>query len=404
MKERAERLYSIGHKMLAWDIFRRYLFSKRSGSLISTIAKISILGITLGVFSFILVLNIMNGFNHSMQKRYLSVEPHIVIKKDLNNKDLNFIKSMTEINEIDTYETQDVFLSVNGIYSGAIAKAYKDHGLKRITNYDDQLKNNEILIGQGLAVSLGVLEGDEIVILPPESLLLPPGEVPDYKKVIVKSILQTNVPDYDSKYVFYLKGSDLSQLQNLSTLESGYELRVKKPKDPSPYINKILKQSNVLKATDIESWLDRNSILIFALKVEKITIGAFLSLSAIIASFSIISILYLLMIQKKQDIGILLTMGLSIKKTKRLFTTLGLFLSSIGVGLGLSLGLFVSWILEKYPIPILPDIYFDPTIPAKIDPTLVLYAIIASCILGFITAWIPTHFLVRYSPIEALKK
>src|SRR5258708_25007697 len=65
--------------MLSWLIFKNYLLSRRSGALVRIIAWHCILGIGMGVAALVIVLSVMNGFNHTIRNRMLSVEPHLVV-------------------------------------------------------------------------------------------------------------------------------------------------------------------------------------------------------------------------------------------------------------------------------------------------------------------------------------
>ena len=76
--------------MLSFEFFHRFLLSKRAGSLVKTISRISILGIWLGVAALIVVVSVMNGFNRSIRDRLLEVEPHMVV-------DFKNLKSASEI-------------------------------------------------------------------------------------------------------------------------------------------------------------------------------------------------------------------------------------------------------------------------------------------------------------------
>ena len=187
-----------------------------------------------------------------------------------------------------------------------------------------------------------------------------------------------------------------------SSYEFGLEVKLKDPLQAQSDVQQI--KPLLPKGILAETWIDRNSILFFALKIEKITMGTFLSLSALITSFSIVTILYLLIMQKKQDIGIFLTMGMSTKKVKRLFAGIGLFLSGIGIFSGVLLGLGASLILQHYPLEILPNIYYDSTIPARVDYDLVLVVLAVSSLIAFVTSWIPSHRLARFSPVESIRK
>ena len=68
--------------MLTWHIFKNFLFSKRSGALIRTIARVCVIGIGVGVFALVVVIGVMGGFNLSIQDRLLKVEPHVIVEFD----------------------------------------------------------------------------------------------------------------------------------------------------------------------------------------------------------------------------------------------------------------------------------------------------------------------------------
>jgi lipoprotein-releasing system permease protein len=256
----------------------------------------------------------------------------------------------------------------------------------------------EVSMGLDLAHSLGIFEGDEVSIVAPESLLLPPGEIPSFEKVIVKNILRTNVSDIDSQVLFYGRGSSLQKIQELAQVEKGIEVRFKNPDNYLPLM-KSLKE----KGYSVQSWVERNSALFYSLKLEKIVMGSFLGLTVLIASFSILSVLVLLVTQKRTDIGILISMGLSPLSARKVFTQLGIILSCIGLIGGLSLGLLVCWILKAYPLIQLPDIYYDRTIPIHVDFVVVGGILFFSLIIAFIASWLPAYYSTRIKPAEALR-
>ena len=132
-------------------------------------------------------------------------------------------------------------------------------------------------------------------------------------------------------------------------------------------------------------------------------ISSFLSLSILITSFSIITVLILLLSQKSKDIGILMAMGLSRSRTKWIFARLGMILAALGSLWGLILGLTISYFLELYPLNILPDIYYDRTLPVVVSRS-TIYLVTALCLLiSFFGTWIPAQVSVRRSPSDSLK-
>lgn len=407
----------------AWDLFRHYLLSRRAGALIRTVAWLCMCGVGLGVLALVVVISVMNGFNESIRKRLLAVEPHLIVKvPKIETVDglmaHTFYKQLKSRPEIQTeiFENQDVlFKTVDGTFGGAIAKGIEPQTLgyilrevRRVSGGKSSPNNpslehqkllpGEVLLGADLAVANGIFEGDKLTIIPPEALLLPPGEAPRFETVNVKGLVTTNIEDIDAKVIFYGRGNSLLSLRKSASHEVGYELRFPNPDRAIPYKAEFTKRG-AFAAT----WADRNSALFYALKVEKLTIGVFLTLSAIIASFSIVTVLVLLLMQKRKDIGVLMGMGLSPKRTRWLFVRVGLMLSGIGIFGGLVLGVALCLVLERFPLPILPeDIYYDATIPAKVDPRFIGAILIAAIIISFFSAYWPARAVTRETPADAL--
>ena len=413
---------------LAWDLFRHYLLSRRAGALIRTVAWLCMVGVGLGVMALIVVISVMNGFNESIKKRLLAVEPHLVVKVPGVNHadalkgnplfaDLNSRKGV----ETQVYESQDVILrTVDGLFGGAVARGIEPEALKfilretrkaqpvvvssdgtelpPISDQSTHLEQGEILVGIDLARSLGIFEGDKITVIPPEALLLPPGEAPPFERVSVKGLITTNIQDIDSKVIFYGRGHTFMTFRNSASHEAGYEVRLADTNGTD-----ALKGELTGKGAQAASWSDRNSALFYALKMEKLAMGIFLGLSAMIASFSIVTVLVLLLTQKRKDIGLLMSLGLSPKQTRGLFVRVGLTLSGIGIFGGLITGLVICFIVDRYPLPILPDIYYDATIPAKVDPRFVLGILGLSGLIAFFSADLPARAATRELPSEALR-
>ncbi len=394
------------------------------------VAWLCIMGVGIGVMSLVIVMSVMNGFNASIKNRLLAVEPHLVVTLKGKNqigeieadpiyhdvkKDLSL--------QVETFESQDVIIrTAEGLYGGAVARSVEKEALKHIfdevhkadnqrkalkklddlvTKVADEtidLAEDEVVIGVDLAHSLGIFEGDQIVAISPETLLLPKTEVPKIEKLRVKTTISTNIPEIDSKFIYYARDKSFTHLKFSASKEAGIEIRL-----PNPDNFQELKSELEKKGAIVSSWRDRNSTLFYALRMEKLAMGAFLSLSALIASFSIVTVLILLLTQKRKDIGVLMAMGLSKRDTRKLFLKLGLTLSSIGLFGGLFLGIIVCVLIDHYPLPILPDIYYDATIPAKVDPVLVVVTIIFATIISVLSAWLPTTRYTNLNPADALR-
>jgi lipoprotein-releasing system permease protein len=417
--------------MLTWELFRHYLLSKRAGSVIRIVSRLCMVGVAVGVMALVIVLSVMNGFNGSIQRRLLAVEPHLIatIPGAHSYQDVQahpayvYLQSQKDV-QAQIFESQDIVIrTVDGSYGGGVAKGVEPqalgyimretqkaeaqrrslrHGeevmIPPVSDESTHLEAGEVLLGIDLAHSLGVFEGDKIVVVSPEALLLPAGEVPPFEKVTVKGLLSTNIPEIDGKAVFYGREKTFTRMVGSPSRQIGIEIRL-------PDANDFAKTKLELekRGATVSTWIERNSSLFYALRMEKMVMGIFLGLSALIASFSIITVLVLLLTQKRKDIGVLMAMGLSPSATRRAFAQVGLLLSTFGLGGGLILGLIVCYLIQHFPMPILPDIYYDSTIPAKVDPLLILCIVVAASIIAGLSAWLPARRHTASTPSEALR-
>lgn len=406
--------------MLSWQIFKKFLFSPRSGSLIRTISRLCILGIGIGVFSLVLVNSIMNGFHQAIRQRLLNVEPHVVVyfkKGEGRDKEERLLKDLNSRQGVEAhiFEEQDVMIRTSeGTFSGGIAVGMDREPLLKVLK-NLEIENPEALLGQeipgktnqlgrvfvgkDLAYTLGVYEKDEVVVVPPESLLTPTGEIPVFDQAMVSAILSTSVADVDAKNIFYVRDESLKRLKNSSSWKEGIEIRLNEPMTYLPLVNEL--RANGWLA---ESWVDRNSTLFFALKIEKTIIAVFLALSTLIASFSIVTVLTILFTQKRKEFGILMALGISLRRTRIIFSNVGLILAGIGLGVGLVLGTIISLILERWPLDILPkEIYYDTRITAEVDFLVILIVALGSIFIAFFSAWTASTQVLATNPVESLR-
>jgi lipoprotein-releasing system permease protein len=407
------------------DFFKNYLFSHRAGSVVKKISWLSTLGLFVSVASLIVVISVMTALNHSIRKRTLSIEPHFVVYfSELNQFSLIqthpvSVKVKNEMNfKAYPFETQDVILrTMDGHFRGAVARGMSEESYRHLMLelLNPSKKNNsstlteakdtegpligEIDIGTDLARSLGVFEGDHLMVVPPEGLLLPPSETPPFEKVKVRKILVTNLADVDSQNIFYKKGFALNSLRSTASKKMGLEVWTPQP----DRVEKFKKELSGFQDIKIETWKEKNSAMFFALRLEKSVITLFLSMASLIAAFSLWTVLTLLISQKRKEIGILQAIGFSKLQIQKLFASMGNGLALVGVGSGLILGMSISLYLQFFPLNILPDIYYDSSIPAKLDLDFVLLVILFSTIISVGGSWWSAKSAVTHSPSENLK-
>lgn len=402
---------------LSYLFLKKLVFSNRSGSLIRKITILSFITITLSLSAFFVVLFVMNGMNENIKSRILKLEPHLTTINSLAQEPE--VQKYLENSQSIKYQTLDLILrTADGQFRGAEAIGYSTEGLNIWINKLKQTRNrslqqyfvesdllalelgeNEVAVGVDLARSLGLLEGDELTLIPPETLLLSSLETPIFQKVVVRKILITDLSDLDEKLILFNSDISLKVFAKTLSRKIGHHIWFSSIEQAEN-----VKQILATKLISSETWQTKNSDLFFALKMEKLMIGIFLGLAGLIASSSILTVLALLMSQKKRDIAIIKTLGLSHKKTLWLFTKIGLWISGGAVLLGSVLGLGLSLYIQHNPVNILPNIYYDSTIPALVDYSFVLVVLVIAGLLAFLGSYLPAKITLKIQPAILLRQ
>lgn len=421
--------------------FIKYLFSSRAGSLIRWVSLIFILSFMVSLASLIIVICVMSGFGGSIKSRLLNQEPHLVVEglENQTNKELflnsvkkalNFKEQPSDIKSIRLFETQDFIVrSESGAVVGAEGVGYTSKDLPVILGYftkdyledinpgvemnlsenlseglsekkekNDPNKNRKIYMSFELSRQLSVFEGDSVFLMPVESLLLPAAELPPPETVYVDSFLDSSHSFKTVQRIFYEIDS-MPSLTDTSSLSYGVEIFLKDPENFVPHQKKLKDHQ-----FQVQSWSSRNASLFFALKLEKALMAVFLFLAVLISSFSISSMIRLLLAQKKKDIGILMVMGWSIQKVRQLFLGISFVLSLIGALGGVLLAFIVCLFLEYSAVPFLPDIYYNRSIPVEISFSVFAWVFFMGVFLAYIASWIPIYSYSLLSSMDLMRK
>ncbi len=396
---------------MIFNFLKAYLFSEQANSHIKKMAWISLFGIILGTFSLIVVLSIMSGLNKSTEERLLNYEPHLVVKninKDFKKK----IKTIKGITKFNAFQTQDVLIKTSeGYFNGAEAIGLKEKSLKEkksfysfdkrplIYDFEDFLNGEGIFIGSDLAFELKIVVGDNIQLYKPETIIKNQLDLDfkDLKEVRILGILNSESGDKEGRVLIY-NYQNLFKEKTLS-LFSGYEIYIKNPQNVKSY-----KEQLSQKGYEVETWKERNSALFLALKLEKFTMTFLLGLALLITSFSIMTLLILIVVQKQKDIGILLSMGFSKFKIRLLFGGIGAGISLCGVFIGGFLGIFVAIFLDIFPLKILPSIYQDQHLPTEFNLFTAGWVLFFCIFVALLSSFIPILYLSKIRPVPALKE
>jgi lipoprotein-releasing system permease protein len=146
----------------------------------------------------------------------------------------------------------------------------------------------------------------------------------------------------------------------------------------------------------VQNKYEQQEIFYKVMRSERLAIYFILTLILIIASFSIIGSLTMLIIEKERDIEILKSLGADNTLIRKIFIFEGWLISIIGASAGIILGFTVCWIQQKYGIvrlqseSLIMDAY--PVVMKIKDFIIVPVTVL---LIGYWAAWYPVSFLTK---------
>ncbi|MEE0815415.1 MAG: FtsX-like permease family protein, partial [Desulfovibrio fairfieldensis] len=154
----------------------------------------------------------------------------------------------------------------------------------------------------------------------------------------------------------------------------------------------------------VRTWMEMNANLFAALKLEKVGMFILLAMVVLIGSFSIVTTLVMLVMEKTRDIAIMMSMGATRGMIRRIFMLQGTIIGVIGTLLGYVFGLSLGWLLKRYQFIKLPEnVYTLDHLPIIITVSDVLIVGASAMLLCFLATLYPARQAARLEPAEALR-
>jgi len=402
----------------------RYLRARRQEGFISLTVIISLVGIALGVATLIVVMAVMNGFRAELFERVLGLNGHIAVMARDRGPLGDFDRLTGQIRSVEgvvsalpSIEGQAMIVH-RGQASGALARGIGADDLRGLSIVADNLQSGSletfgdpagVVLGDRLALRLGVQPGGRISMLAPKGNAGPFGALPRTKAFRVLATFQVGMYEYDNSYVYM----PLETAQRFFRIGEGVTNIEVKADDPE---NVRAIGRRILAATDpgvqVFDWRQSNASFVSALEVERNVMFLILTLIIMVAAFNVLSGMIMLVKDKARDIAILRAVGSTRGSMMRIFFLTGSSIGMVGTAFGLGLGLACALNIERLRRWIegftgtdlfQAEIYFLSRLPAKVDPAEVAAVVGMSLLLSFLAPLYPCWRAARQDPADALR-
>ncbi|MGC8554642.1 MAG: lipoprotein-releasing ABC transporter permease subunit [Candidatus Acidulodesulfobacterium sp.] len=395
----------------------------KNNSFISLLSLISVMGITIGVMALIVVISVMSGFDHALEKKVIGIESQVIVLNYngfVNNykSAIKKIKSVKGVKDVSPFIYTDVMITSSSTSTGSVLRGIDVHSEEKVTDLKKYLikgslsglnaKNeNEIVLGKVLAQNLGVSVGDRVTIISPEGRITPFGVMPKTERFTVCGIINSGMYNYDSTFSFI----SLKNAQNFIGLSSrtvtGLEVRLNRLGSADGLAKKIadkLNSGTTPSSYYALSWEELNKNLFSAIKLEKLTMFVILFLIVLVAAFNIISTLIMVVMEKRKDIAVLKSIGASSKDIMIIFIAQGLIIGCIGTALGLISGFLIGYLEETYHIISLPSsVYYITALPVRMTAGEFIIIGFCSIFLSFAATLYPSYKAGKIDPAEGVR-
>jgi lipoprotein-releasing system permease protein len=398
----------------------RYLRAKRKQAFISVISLVSIMGVALGVASLIIVLGVMNGFSENLRDKILGMNAHVVVG-DYTGGISGYVELAEELNSLpgvsgsSPFIYTEVMLSSPGGVKGVVLRGIDPAKASGVMSLDQEMTAGRvadlateydfpgIIIGQELASRISVGVGDTVNILTPSGGRSSAGFTPRISVFEVRGVFKSGMYEYDSSFGFTTINAAQSILGFREDMVTGIEVRVHNV-DRAHIVSRTVDDFLGGYPYYVRNWMEMNQNLFAALKLEKIAMGVILAMIILIGSFSIITALVMLVMEKTRDIAILMSMGATRSLIRRIFTLLGMLIGAVGTILGFISGLGISHLLKKYQFIRLPaDVYYLDHLPVLHQTQDLVIIGLAAMFLCFLATIYPSRKASNLNPADALR-
>ncbi len=399
-------------------ISKRYLFSRKHISLISILTSISVIGITIGTALLIIILSVFNGFYDVIRSYLLTFDPDIRIEA-VGDQDILFSTDITK--QISSHpEVVTVVPYVQGkamlVFESGNNEVLQIRGVDAakdpfILNLQEDgadsinlaINNGKLgaLLSEALINRYRLSPGNELTMLSPSGMRrsLTQFSAPRASRFSVRGAYNMHqIVDTD---VVYVDIAAAQRLFNMPNTVTGFDVTLTDT-DIADAVKQDLAAS-LGENYKLSTWYDLQKPLYDVMYLEKWGSYFILMIIVLVAALNIVGSLTMIVLQKKQDIGVLMSMGMTRKRIKKIFRNQGLYIGLIGSGIGGFIGLMVTLAQKEFSLVKLSSSFIIDAYPVSIQISDIVLVLIGTMTLCLLASWYPALRASNVQPADAVR-
>ncbi len=401
----------------------RYLRTQRHSGFITLLTSISVGGVALGVTALLTVLAVMNGFENEIQTRIAGTDSHVVLLGD-NTAGIADVEPLAAqaarqpgVVAVSPFTYAKAMVFHQGLAEGLVIKGVDLARERAVTTVGSNIHPAldsipgpasgdlpGIVLGTELASRIACGVGDTVTVASlagAESA--GPGYMPRLRRVRVVGLFRSGLYTYDSSFGFTSIESS-QELFGLGSAVTGIAVKLADPFD-APRAGAELLRTLSYPGLRSNNWIELNTNLFTWMKLEKAVMFVILALIVLVAAFNIVATLFMVVLEKRRDIGVLKSMGASSALVLQVFLGEGLLIGVLGTLLGTVAGGLLIGFLQRYPVVQLPgDVYFIERLPVRPEGGDFAAVVFAALVLCLAASFYPAWRASRLDPVDAIRR
>ena len=408
-----------------WLIGTRHLRSTHRRGFVSFVALISVMGLTLGVATLVVVLSVMNGFERELRTRILSVTGHAMLMgihgtiDDWPSVQQTVKKEPGVIASAPYIEAQALVANKKRV-QGTMVRGVLPEDEARTTTLGEHVTGGKLtdlkdgaynaILGVNLAKELRVRVGEDIVIIAPEGTATPSGLVPRMRRFHVIGTFESGMYEYDNTLAL-VHMQDAARLYKFGDAVTGIRMTLQDPMRSTSTILDLMRTLGPDKFNGTD-WTRTHVNFFRAIQTTKSMMFIILLMIVAVAAFNIVSTLVMIVKEKQTDIAILRTIGVGPRNVLAMFIVQGVLIGLAGTAIGAGLGILlahniqsiISGIERVFGVQFMDaSVYYMSELPAYVEMGDVLRICAVAFLLCALATIYPAWRASRTAPAEALR-